>query len=252
MVVAAQVGSRSPLTFVLLSVGGLGPALTASILVARGRSPHTLAGFWRRVVDPRGIAWHWYAAILSVAVLPVLAGRLVAGPAATAPTPAPVAGVLVVAVLTAVSEEPGWRAYAQDGLQRRWPVAGAALAVGVVWAAWHLPLFFLDGTFQHALVLGSAGSWWYFGSVAVVSVLYGWIYAGTGGSTMAVVLLHAGHNVAVALWSAPQGRPIETAVVVGTAVMVCVVDRSRMLARCPGHGRSHNGGPPGRGGVSSC
>lgn len=251
-VAAARVGSRSPLIFVMLFAGGLGPALTASVLVARGRSRQTLSAFWRGVLDPRAIPAAWYAAIVSIAVLPVLAGRLLAGPGVTAPTPAPMVGVLVVGLLTAASEEPGWRGYAQDGLQRRLPVAGAALLVGMVWAVWHLPLFFIDGTFQHALGLGSAGSWWYFGSVVVVSVLYGWVYAGTGASTMAVVLLHAGHNVAVALWSAPQSRHIETAVVVGIAVMVCGVDRTRMLARCPAPEDRRIEMYRGRGSVSSC
>ena len=228
---AAESGASSPLVLALFSLGGLGPVLIASILVVLGRSQEPLARFWQRVVDPRGLRPRWYGAIAAVAFVPAFAGRLSAGSAIEMqPTP-PLLAVLGVALLTALSEEPGWRGYAQEGLQRRWPIVGAALVVGVVWSAWHLPLFFIEGTYQQRVGLGSAASWQFFCSVAALSVIYGWIYAGTDGSTLAVVLAHAGQNVAAALWSAPAWRPVELTLILALALTVSLTDRSRMLSR---------------------
>lgn len=47
-----------------------------------------------------------------------------------------------------VPEEPGWRGYALDGLQSRHSALVSSLIVGIVWLAWHLPLFFIEGTWQ--------------------------------------------------------------------------------------------------------
>jgi hypothetical protein len=38
-------------------------------------------------------------------------------------------------------EENGWRGLAQPTLQRKHSALGAAVIVGGIWAAWHLPLF---------------------------------------------------------------------------------------------------------------
>jgi len=66
--------------------------------------------------------------------------------------------IFVTAVLGAV-EEPGWREYAQEGLQRRMSVLAASLVVGVFWALWHVPLFFIPGTYQAGLGVGTSGFW---------------------------------------------------------------------------------------------
>lgn len=75
----------SPLAGAFVSVGGFGPVATASVLVAAGRSHESPGAFWRRIVDPRALRPVWWAAIAVVALLPALAGRVVAGPGGEAP-----------------------------------------------------------------------------------------------------------------------------------------------------------------------
>lgn len=45
-------------------------------------------------------------------------------------------------------EEPGWRGYALAKLQSRYNALVASLILGVLWAVWHLPFFFIEGSAQ--------------------------------------------------------------------------------------------------------
>lgn len=54
-------------------------------------------------------------------------------------------------------EEMAWRGYALDGLQIQWKALTASIALGAAWTVWHLPLFFIEGSYQHGLGLPVAG-----------------------------------------------------------------------------------------------
>jgi membrane protease YdiL (CAAX protease family) len=67
----------------------------------------------------------------------------------------------------------------------------SSLIVGVVWALWHLPLFFLDGTWQaEHLGFGTVRFGLWMMGVIIESVLYTWIYNNTRRSILAAILFH--------------------------------------------------------------
>ena len=86
-------------------------------------------------------------------------------------------------------EEIGWRGFALPRLAERVGLGGASLILGVVWAAWHLPFFYMAGTDNYgqsfpAFVLAVTG----------LSATLAWLYLRTGGSLFATMLLHAASN----------------------------------------------------------
>jgi hypothetical protein len=74
-------------------------------------------------------------------------------------------------------------------LAKRIGLAWASLVVGVVWALWHLPLFFLAGS-------GSTGQSFplYLLHVTALSVAMAWLYWRSAGSLLLVMLMHASVN----------------------------------------------------------
>lgn len=83
-------------------------------------------------------------------------------------------------------EEIGWRGYVLPRLQVKNSALTAALLTGVVWSLWHLPKFLThwDWSFFALFIVDTM----------MKSVLLAWMYNGTRGSLLLVVLAHAAWN----------------------------------------------------------
>jgi membrane protease YdiL (CAAX protease family) len=101
---------------------------------------------------------------------------------------------------SALGEEVGWRGYALPRLQAGRSALSASLILGVIWGLYHLPLYF---TGQAGRPLGLFPV--FVVSTIALSVILTWVYNGTGGSLMLVVLLHATFNLPLTLLIAPLG-----------------------------------------------
>jgi len=87
-------------------------------------------------------------------------------------------------------EEWGWRGYALDRLQARWNALASSLLLGVIWGAWHLPLFFISGTIQSQTPI-----WGFMILILCGTILFTWLYNNTGGSILAAMLFHTMNNL---------------------------------------------------------
>src|SRR5262249_30281274 len=86
-------------------------------------------------------------------------------------------------------EEIGWRGDALPGLAARSGLPAASLLLGLIWAFWHLPQFFIreaDTYGQSFLVFVL--------QLVALSVAMAWLWARTGGSLLLPMLLHAAVN----------------------------------------------------------
>ena len=201
--------------------------------------------FWRRIIDYRRIGAGWYAVIFLC--MPVISGLgalvdvLLSGsgiqPEALADLvqrPLMIVPMLLFwLVFGPVPEEPGWRGYALDGLQARWSALSASLILGTVWALWHLPLYFIEGTWQaEAVGLGTQRFWLQMLQMPVESILITWIYNNTSGSTLAAILFHFVINAFGELFAlSGRAEVFNFVFLVVTAAVVTVIWGPQALSR---------------------
>lgn len=103
--------------------------------------------------------------------------------------------VLLMITLGGGQEELGWRGYILDPMEARLGPWLGNPVLGVVWAIWHLPLFFIPGASQTsvpfaAFVLLLVGYSW----------LFAWVRQASGRRTLAGLLAHGWANAFVPLF----------------------------------------------------
>jgi membrane protease YdiL (CAAX protease family) len=191
---------RSGVTLALLLLGSFAPSAVAVVLTGRRDGRRGVRRLLGRLLRWRvGLRWYAFAlAFMSVVKLAVAAlYRVVHGSwpqFGDQPWYAIVAAILPVAVVGGpLGEELGWRGYALPRLTRRWGLAPASVALGVVWACWHLPLFFLPHLGSYSDQHGQSFPT-YFLQVVAYSVALAWLMGNTGGSLLLAVLMHSAIN----------------------------------------------------------
>jgi membrane protease YdiL (CAAX protease family) len=210
-------------------LGGFGPTIGAIVVRARRarrRQPapaHTvrLRLSWRLL---------WVLPLLVMASAIVVAAALLAhllgGPAvsltagqkliATVGGPAP----FLISMLIAgpLAEEPGWRGTAYPRLRASLSRLQAGLLLGVAWAIWHLPLFFIPGTVQAGFGLISWNGLLFTLSVIPMALLTCYAYERAG--VVASIAVHFGVNTTVALLSV--NSPITQAFILAVEIIVAI------------------------------
>lgn len=134
-------------------------------------------------------------------------------------------GLTLLFLAAAVGEEVGWSGYALDPLLRRWGPLGAGLALGALWAAWHLIPYAQADRSQEWIA-------WQCAKTVASRVLIVQLYTQAGGSVFATVLFHASDNLSAFLVPRAGSHydPRATAIILAVVAAVAVATSS-------GHGR---------------
>lgn len=92
-----------------------------------------------------------------------------------------------------LGEEFGWRGFALPNLQRKYGPMVASIIIGIVWALWHLPLFFQPDSI-HAQIGLELLPVYVLGEI-VLAIIITWVYNKTGGSLLVGgIILHNADN----------------------------------------------------------
>lgn len=171
----------------LVVLGVYFPSLTSIALTAILEGRAGLGRLLRRI-NPLGFNPVWYLVVLLGLPLVIALGVLVTGgrPSFVGLAAAlTAAGVALLLDPGPIGEEFGWRGYALPRLLERFSPFTATLILGVVWATWHLPAFFMPGMPQSELNLGI----FYLGAVTA-SMVMTWVALNTAGSILLAILIH--------------------------------------------------------------
>jgi membrane protease YdiL (CAAX protease family) len=174
--------------------GTFAPAIVALALTGRMEGAAGVRTLLSRLLRwDVGARWYVFAVayLATIKLLAAVAHRVLVGAWPTFGT-VPfflMLGAVVLSTPFQAGEEIGWRGYALPRLAARAGFARASLIIGIVWAVWHIPLFYIAGTdttgqpFPVFLL-----------SVTAVSTAMAWLYVRTGGSLLLVMLMHSAIN----------------------------------------------------------
>lgn len=168
----------------MIAVGAFGPAVAAGLVThwTGGSVRQWLRPLWRWRVPGRFYVYALGLPVLLFAVVNAelaLLGENVELARLGDAVPAYLATFVAVSLVGGGQEEPGWRGFALDRYQARHSPVRATLLLGLVWGAWHLPLY------------GMA----FLGPMLFV-FFYTWLYNRTG-SVLLCVLLHGSFTPAL-------------------------------------------------------
>jgi uncharacterized protein len=195
---------------VLLSLAVLGPATAAISLTYLTQDKMGKHDYWLRIIDIGRISLRWYLVIFLLpatlfglaALLDFLSGgRGWTFGAQVRQFSANPFYLIIIEFLAPILEEFGWRGYALDRLQLRWSALVSSLILGFFWALWHLPIFFIKGTYQYSLGVGSLAFLTYMISVIPMTIFFTWIFNNNGRSTLSAILFHIMIDVTAEVFS---------------------------------------------------
>lgn len=222
----AYIMEESWTPWILIYVGSFGPPISAAVVTwLQGESVRA----WARQIGRWRVGWIWWLVAFGVPVgiIVVTTGILMAiggpvDPAQLSATP----GIVIVVFLFGLTvsgglnEEPGWRGFMQPYLNERYSALTASMIIGVVWAFWHLPYFFIPITPHSGFTLVNQVGW--FIGIMLLSVILAWAYNNTG-SVLIVMVMHAMVNTADILLPLIPERIAQDGVIIESAVAMVTV-----------------------------
>ena len=235
--ILAGLGTGEP-EGMLLALGGLlGPMFGGIAFSQMTGDRAARRDYWTRLVDVRRIPAHWYLVILMLTpVLMLVAagidlafgGDLAAYQERFADffaTPELIPLTLAMVLLVGpLPEEFGWHGYLLDRLQVRHGAVMSGVLLGVIWGAWHLPLFFLNGTYQQEQGAFTIWFWTFMIGIIPLEVVMAWIYNCTRRSTFGIILFHFMVVVSCNFLNATPGANIvSTLLWIGVALVVTLL-----------------------------
>ena len=237
-----------PPLVVLLAIAGAtftGPTLAAFVMVRVTEGKAGPKRLLRRYVQWR-VKLRWYLFVLLVIPAAEVFGAIVVPGALASYQPVTlglVAGYPLAFVTTLVlggplGEEPGWRGFALPRLQVACGPLGGGVVLGVMWALWHLPLFW-TGVWTP---LSPANVVMFIAMITLLTVVMTWVFNNVAGSLLITMLMHASFNtfadkIVAPLFPAPLlNEYVLLPELVGfgaVAIIVVVATRGRLSYRRP-------------------
>jgi len=237
--VRAEDKTFTPMMIVLALVGAYGPSVAAVCVTAWTGGQAEFVALLRRLLQWRAGAV-WYAFVLLLCPIALMMALAIAGGLGNAVT-ARISGALFsipLVVVTALpfgplAEELGWRGYLLPSLQGKFSPVTSSVLLGLAWAFWHLPLWWVPGAALPTwspLSMATVGVWGAY--VISVSVLFTWVYNNTRGSVFIAVVLHLMTNatgrIVLPIFAGPPDAffanvdMIRTFIFIGLAIIVAV------------------------------
>jgi membrane protease YdiL (CAAX protease family) len=205
--VARWMPAQTSAGYALVLFGAYTPGIVALFLTARTEGRRGAGALLRRILLVHAPMRLYMLALTYIAAVKVTAAilhRLLTG--VWPPFGVESLAVIPLAILFSTpfqaGEEIGWRGFALPRLADRFGLRIASVLLGVIWAIWHLPQFYIADadTYHQSFVVWAP-------QVVALSIALAWLYAKSGGSLLLVMLMHSAINNSKDIFSSAASIP---------------------------------------------
>lgn len=203
------IGHHSPAEMpytIFLIFGGMGPSLVGVSMVLLNRDKEQRRDFFRRCFSLKQIGPVWWAVIfLLFPLMTALNVALTLGFGGSLPgftmlksiiaNPVSLPFTAFISFMSGPwSEEFGWRGYALERIIARLGILPGTVGLSLLWAVWHLPLYFMAGTWHGEMGFRLAGFWGFLAYNIGLSLIMTCVFLNTHRSILSGMLLHFTSN----------------------------------------------------------
>ena len=137
-----------------------------------------------------------------------------------------VAGAFLTVTAASIIEEVGWKGYCEDSIGAYMNWFWESMIFGALWSLWHLPLLFIQGTYQAGLMVNPLYVVNFFISGIPLGFIITWVYLVSDRSILACMIYHLFVNfMQEKIAMTPETKCVETVVVTVVAAVIVIMNK---------------------------
>lgn len=137
-----------------------------------------------------------------------------------------IAGAFFTIAVASIVEEVGWKGYCEDSIGNYMNWFWESMIFGVLWSFWHLPLIFIQGTYQAGLMVNPLYVINFFVSGIPMGFVITWVYLASDRSILACMIFHLFVNfMQEKIAMTPETKCVETIVITLVTVIIVIVKK---------------------------
>lgn len=222
---------------VLMLIGLIAPAMVSTIFVLVSGSDELKKDLKDKIISFYKVKWinvFWAVVVFALIVvfsilLSLLFGQSLKQFSFTDDfsfTGVGIGTAFVTITLASIIEEVGWKGYCEDSIGQYMNWFWESLLFGALWSLWHLPLIFIQGTYQAGLMVNPLYVINFFISGIPLGYIITWVYLVSDRSILACMIFHLFVNfMQEKIAMTPETKCLETIVVIIATVIIVMCNK---------------------------
>lgn len=222
---------------VLMLIGLIAPAVVSTVFVLVSGSDELKKDLKDKIIGFYKVKWinvFWAVVVFALIVvfsilLSLLFGQSLSQFSFTEDfsfTGVGIGTAFVTITVASIIEEVGWKGYCEDSIGQYMNWFWESLLFGVLWSLWHLPLIFIEGTYQAGLMVNPLYVINFFISGIPLGYIITWVYLVSDRSILACMIFHLFVNfMQEKIAMTPETKCVETIVVIIATVIIVMCNK---------------------------
>lgn len=222
---------------VLMLIGLIAPAVVSTVFIMRSGSDALRQDLKNKLVGFYKVKWLnvlWAVIVFAIVIacsifLSLLFGQSIEQLSFTEDfsfTGVGVASAFITIAIASIIEEVGWKGYCEDSIGNYMNWFWESMIFGVLWSFWHLPLVFIQGTYQAGLMVNPLYVINFFMSGIPMGFVITWVYLASDRSILACMIFHLFVNfMQEKIAMTQETKMVETVVITIVTVIIVMVKK---------------------------